>query len=283
MRLSSIYKSCSFVLMNSTAHLKTSLVISTYNWKEALELVLKSVLKQKVMPFEIVIADDGSKDDTKDLIERYKSKFKIPLHHVWQKDEGFRKSMIINKAVTKTQGDYIIQVDGDCMMHPSFIKDHLRYARQGVYLSGSRVTIKESQLESLFKEQNTRLHVFSKGIKKRGRALHLPLLSTFYKESDGFNLKNRGCNMSFAKKDFIAVNGYNEDFEGWGREDSELGRRFHNYGLLNRRLKNIAIVYHIYHYEKPKDNLDDNHQMEVDAVKNKTVWCEHGIDKYLSE
>jgi len=261
----------------------TSLVISTYNWKEALELVLKSVLKQNIMPSEIVIADDGSKDDTKLLIEQYTSKFEIPLHHVWQEDEGFRKSMIINKAVAIAEGDYIIQVDGDCIMHPSFIKDHLRYAREGVYLSGSRVTIKESHLDTLFKKQQTRFNILSKGLKKRGRALHLRLLSTFYKENDGFNLKNRGCNMSFAKEDFIGVNGYNEDFEGWGREDSELGRRFYNYGLLNRRLKNIAIVYHIYHFEKPKDNLDENHQMEVDAVKNKTVWCKHGLDKYLSE
>lgn len=278
-----MYKSCSFALMKSQAHMKTSLVISTYNWKEALELVLKSVLKQKMMPSEIVIADDGSKADTKALIESYQAKFDIPLHHVWQEDEGFRKSMIINKAVAQAKGDYIIQVDGDCIMHPSFIKDHLRYARRGVYLSGSRVSIKESYLEPLFRKQKTRLNILSKGLKKRGRALYLPILSTFYKESDGFNLKNRGCNMSFAREDFIAVNGYNEDFEGWGREDSELGRRFHNYGLLNRRLKNIAIIYHIYHYEKPKDKLDENHQMEVDAVKNKTVWCEHGIDKYISE
>lgn len=269
--------------MKSQAHMTTSLVISTYNWKEALELVLESVLNQSVMPSEIVIADDGSKDDTKALIDSYRSKFDRPLHHVWQEDSGFRKSMIINKAVAKATGDYIIQVDGDCILHRSFIKDHLRYARQGLYLSGSRVTIKESYLKALFGNDKTRLNVFSKGIKKRGRALHLPLLSRYYKESNGFNLKNRGCNMSFAREDFIAVNGYNEDFEGWGREDSELGRRFHNYGLLNRRLKNIAIVYHIYHYEKPKDKLDENHQMEVDAVKNKTVWCDHGIDKYLSE
>lgn len=269
--------------MKLQAPMTTSLVISTYNWKEALELVLESVRRQILMPTEIVIADDGSKEDTKVLIDSFRSKLKIPIHHIWQEDKGFRKSMIINKAVAKASSEYIIQVDGDCIMHQSFIRDHMRYARQGVYLSGSRVSIRESYLHKLFENKNTQLTVFSKGIKKRGRALHLPLLSTFYKESDDFNRKNRGCNMSFARKDFIAVNGYNEDFEGWGREDSELGRRFHNYGLLNRRLKNIAIVYHIYHYEKPKDKLDENHQMEVDAVKNKTVWCDNGIDKYLSE
>ncbi|MGS2726645.1 glycosyltransferase family 2 protein [Psychroserpens sp. BH13MA-6] len=263
--------------------MKASLVISTYNWKEALELVLKSVLIQKEKPSEVIIADDGSTDETKVLIDNFRERFDIPLHHVWQEDKGFRKSMIINKAVAKAKGPYIIQVDGDCIMHPSFIKDHMRYAKKGVYLSGSRVSLKESYLKTLFKKQKLRFHMFSKGLKKRGRALYLPLLSKFYKEDEGFNLKNRGCNMSFHRDDFIAVNGYNEDFEGWGREDSELGRRFHNYGLRNRRLKNIAIIYHIYHYEKPKDKLEMNHQMEVDAVQNKTVWCDHGIDKYLNE
>ena len=270
-------------MLNTAPKIETSLVISTYNWVEALELVLKSVLKQKQMPAEIIVADDGSTEETKSLIVNYKSKFSIPLHHVWQEDKGFRKSMIINKAIANAKGNYIIQIDGDCIIHPSFVKDHLRYAKKGSYLSGSRVTLKESYLQSLFKNQKIKFNALSKGLKKRGRALHLPLLSTFYKDSEDFNLKNRGCNMSYSRADFISVNGYNEDFEGWGREDSELGRRFHNYGLLNRRLKNIAIVYHIYHYEKPKDNLSKNHEMELDAVEQKTVWCTHGIDKYLNE
>ena len=152
-----------------------------------------------------------------------------------------------------------------------------------VYLSGSRVSLQEGHLEPLFKHERIKFNIFSKGLKKRGRALYFPLLSKFYGESETFSRKNRGCNMSFFREDFIAVNGYNENFEGWGREDSELARRFHNYGLKNRRLKNIAIIYHIYHFEKPKDNLDVNHQMEMDAINKKTVWCEHGVDQYLSE
>ncbi|WP_037349017.1 glycosyltransferase family 2 protein [Sediminibacter sp. Hel_I_10] len=269
--------------MNSKAHLKASLIISTYNWKEALELVLKSVLNQKVMPSEIIIADDGSSAETKLLIDQFKTRLKIPLHHVWQEDKGFRKSMILNKAIAKACGEYIIQIDGDCIVHPSFIEDHLRYAIKGTYLSGSRVSINKDALKSIFSKQKVTYHFLSKGLKKRGRALHLPFLSRFYKASIEFNLRNRGCNMSYAREDFISVNGYNEDFEGWGREDSELGRRFHNYGLMNRRLKNIAIVYHIYHFAKPKDKLEENHQMEIFARDHKTSWCDNGIDKYLNE
>lgn len=269
--------------MKPQVNIKVSLVISTYNWKEALELVLISALNQRLMPLEIIIADDGSKDDTKVLIEAFKDKFQIPLYHVWQEDAGFRKSKIINKSIAKAKGDYIIQVDGDCIMHPSFVKDHLRYATRNVYLSGSRVSIKKPYLKTLFNTRKTKFHVFSKGIKKRGRALYLPTLSTFYKASEEFSRKNRGCNMSYYRDDFIAVNGYNEDFQGWGREDSELARRFNNYGMLNRRLKNIAIVYHIYHFVKSKDKLEKNHQMEVDAVKNKTIRCNHGVDKYLND
>ncbi|GAB5565097.1 MAG: glycosyltransferase family 2 protein [Winogradskyella sp.] len=263
--------------------MKASLVICTYNWPEALELVLKSIMVQKEMPEEVIIADDGSKEETKNLIESFKSKLSIPLHHVWQEDKGWRKSIILNKAIANARGEYIIQIDGDCILHSSFVKDHLRYARKGVYLSGSRVNIQESFLVTLFEKQKISFNFLSRGIKKRGRALHLPLLSKFYKEKDGFNRKNRGCNTSFHRDDFIAVNGYNDDFFGWGREDSELGRRFHNYGLKNRKLKNIAIVYHIYHYVKPKDGLDKNHQLEMEAKNNKTVWCDNGINKYLNE
>ena len=124
--------------------MKASLVICTYNWPEALELVLKSIMVQKEMPEEVIIADDGSKEETKNLIESFKSKLSIPLHHVWQEDKGWRKSIILNKAIANAKGEYIIQIDGDCILHSSFVKDHLRYARRGVYLSGSRVNIQES-------------------------------------------------------------------------------------------------------------------------------------------
>lgn len=258
-----------------------TLIISSYNWPEALDLVLKSVLAQKKMPDEIIIADDGSHETTKQLIEAYQAKFSIPLIHVWQEDLGFRKTVILNKAIAKSQGEYIIQADGDCILHPHFVKDHLKFSEVNTYLFGSRVNIKKPYLDTLFEFKNINFNIFSSGIKKRFRTLHIPFLTSFYKKQITFSKKYRGCNTSYFKKDFIAVNGYNENIEGWGREDSELALRFHNYGLLARRLKFAGIVYHIFHDEKSKHNLNLNNEIETKTLTEKIIWTPNGIDKYL--
>ena len=261
--------------------MKTSLLISTYNWPEALELVLLSVIKQKVLPNEVIIADDGSSGETLNLIERFKTKFSIPLLHVWHEDEGFRKSIILNKAIAKTNGDYIIQVDGDCILHQNFIKDHLDNRAEHTYLYGARVNIKQSFLKTLFVTKKIHFNAFSKGINKRTRAIYNVLLGSFSKPHDAFSDKFRGCNTSFLKTDFIAINGYNEDFKGWGREDSELALRFHNNKLKAKRLRYIGIVFHIYHHEKSRDRLTINDEIEQNTINNKLVWTKNGIDKYL--
>ncbi|MBO3116193.1 glycosyltransferase family 2 protein [Winogradskyella sp. DF17] len=263
--------------------MKSSLVISTYNWPKALQLVLKSLNAQTRMPNELIIADDGSTGATKKLIAEFKNTTKIPVRHIWHEDNGFRKAEILNKAIAQSSGDYIIQVDGDCIMHPRFIEDHLGFAQKNTYLYGSRVNIQHNHLEQLFSDHQTRFSMFSKGIKKRTRAVHLPLLSYLYLAKHKHSKKYRGCNTSFFKSDFIAVNGYNEDFKGWGREDSELAMRFYNAGLRSRRLRYRGIVYHIYHYEKPKDRLALNNDIEQNTIKMKLVWAENGINKYIKE
>src|SRR5687767_6249148 len=113
----------------------TSLSIATYNWPSALELSLQSVLAQSVLPAEILIADDGSGEDTRRLIERYQVNFPVPLIHVWQPDEGFQLARIRNKAISVSKGDYILQIDGDVILHPQFIKDHIRFARRNCYVT----------------------------------------------------------------------------------------------------------------------------------------------------
>ncbi|MBR9847460.1 MAG: glycosyltransferase [Algicola sp.] len=263
--------------------MKSTLVISTYNWPQALKLVLLSALNQTQLPDEIIVADDGSTHETKELIESFKSKFNIPLVHVWHEDDGFRKSVILNKAIAQAKGDYIIQADGDCILHSNYVEDHLHFAEKNTYLFGSRVNIQEAHLDALFRAQQIRFNAFSKGIKKRTRAMHVPFLSQFYKASDQFSKKYRGCNTSYFKSDFIAVNGYNEDFKGWGREDSELALRFHNYGLKGRRIRYRGIVFHIYHNEKSKSRLEINNEIELNTIANKSVWCKHGVDQYLGE
>ena len=261
--------------------MKVALLIATYNWPQALTLVLKSVLLQTVLPDEILIADDGSDVETKQVIAQFQHKSPVPIRHFWQEDKGFRKSKILNKTLAETASAYIIQVDGDCILHPKFIEDHLNAKAKGVYLYGSRVNILPKAIDSILSQQTISYNLFSKEIKNKTRTLHFPLLSNLYKPHDGISKKFRGCNVSFWRDDFIAVNGYNEDYEGWGREDSDLVIRMGNHGVKARRLRYAGIVYHLYHPINSKDNVEINDKMQSDTLANKTVRITNGIDQYL--
>ncbi len=261
--------------------MKNTLLISTYNWKEALDLVLQSIEKQSQQPDELIIADDGSTLETKEIIDDFKKAVNFPVKHVWHEDKGFRKSTILNKAIAQSSGEYIIQADGDCILHRDFVKDHIRFSQAGIFLYGSRVNIQKEFLPTLFSKQVVSFTLFSKGIKKRTRALHVPFLSSFYQPESHLPSKLRGCNISFWKDDFIHVNGYNEELTGWGREDSELFARILNSGVKARRIRYAGIVYHIWHKELSKDNLKRNTKLQQQTMDRKITFCENGIDKYL--
>ncbi|MAZ71892.1 MAG: glycosyl transferase [Flavobacteriaceae bacterium] len=261
--------------------MKTSLLISTYNWPEALELVLKSAENQTVPPHEILIADDGSTQETTQFIHTFKKRSKIPVVHVWHEDDGFRRSAILNKTIAKATGDYIVQTDGDCILHKDFIKDHNRFAAKNTYLYGSRVNILEDYVKTLFDTKQIDFSVFSKGIKKRTRGLRVPLFSRMYTSKTNLSKKLRGCNVSFWKSDFIAVNGYNEAMTGWGREDSELIIRMMNTGIKGRRLRYSGIVYHIWHKTSSQNNLNKNDAIQQEAIAKNIQRCDNGIAKYL--
>jgi len=258
-----------------------TLVASTYNWPEALELLLLSVLNQSVLPNEVIIADDGSGEDTKNLIENFKKTFPVPLVHIWQEDLKNRKSRIMNKAIAAAKYDYIVEIDGDIILNKHFIEDHLAYAQKGHYLFGSRVNIQEKLLPELFSEKNIDFNFFSKGIKKRSRTMRIPFLMNFAKSVDKCSKKLRGCNMSFWKEDFIKINGYNESIVGWGMEDSEMIQRLHNIEIKGKRLKYTGIVYHIYHKEQSRNNVPVNSEIENQTIKNKLTSVEKGVDQFL--
>ena len=261
--------------------LKATLLITTYNWSEALQLVLLSAKNLSVQPYEIIIADDGSKDQTKLLIEKFIKNSNLSIRHIWHEDKGFRRSAILNKAIAQAEGDYIIQLDGDCIMHKDFVKDHITASRENTYLFGSRVTIKKEMLPGIFESQKIRFGFFDKGISKRTRNLRIPLFSKWYASKPQISKKMRGCNLSYWKKDFINVNGYNEDIEGWGREDSELILRMLHSGVLGKRLRYAGIIYHIWHRVLPKDKLDRNNELQEKTMLEKIKRCTNGIDKYL--
>jgi predicted glycosyltransferase involved in capsule biosynthesis len=187
----------------------------------------------------------------------------------------------MNKAIASAKYEYIVEIDGDIILHKEFVKDHLSLAEKNVFLYGSRVNIQKDYLATLFKKKQIQFNIFSKGIKKRGRTLHIPFLANRYKKEDGRSSKLRGCNMSFWRSDFIEINGYNEDLNGWGMDDSEMIQRIINIGVKGKRLKFKGIVYHIYHKEQDKNMVYLNEILEKETTKKKLTYIEKGINQYL--
>ncbi len=260
--------------------MRTSLIISTYNWPEALELVLKSVLLQSVLVDEVIIADDGSSETTRLIVEKYINTTKNPIYHIWHKDVGFRKTKILNKAFLACSGDYVIQIDGDIILHKNFIKDHIKNAEENRFIHGGRVFLSQKITLERFKTKEINFHFFNYGITNRINTIYSPFLSNFFNYKSITLSKTRGCNFSCWKKDFIMVNGYNEDMLGWGFEDSELSVRLINKGLFKKRLKFSALTYHLYHQNKSKSDISRNANILQNSVDKQSVTCENGINNY---
>lgn len=261
--------------------LNVSLIISTYNWPGALRLCLQSALHQSVLPNEIIIADDGSNNDTKELIESFKEISNIPIIHVWHEDKGFRKTIIMNEAFTKVSYPYIIQIDGDIILHKDFIKDHIRFARMNSFVSGSRVIIDEKLTQTLIQKKQWRFSIFTNGLHNRLNGIRIPFLSKLqenYRKNDIIYV--RGCNMAFWKKDIMAVNGYDEEITGWGREDNELAARMINIGICKRVIKFSAIAFHLHHNLRSRDFVDQNDVILNQTLMEKRTRCTQGIDSH---
>lgn len=225
----------------------TSLLITTYNSPDLLDLCLRSVATLSEMPDEILIADDGSGEPTAEVVRHYAATLPVKVKHVWQEDKGFRAGASRNKAIAASECDYIIQIDGDIVMHPDFIADHKRFARRGAFVAGSRKLLTKEATDAL--KRNPDLKRLFKAAPLRCYAL--TLLFRNLRASDGTYA--RSCNMAAWRDDLMAVNGYNEEISGWGREDSELSWRLMNFGLKKRFLKFGAIEFHLYHHENSRE------------------------------
>ena len=258
-----------------------SLVIATYNWSEALGVVLASVRAQAVLPGEVVIADDGSGDATRELIVRESASFPVPLRHVWHEDDGFRLGAIRNKAMAAATGEYIVQLDGDLVLHPRFVESHVEFAERGSYVQGSRAMLDARRTEETLRAGRVVAGAFSPGVRNRVNALHLPWLSPLIGGPTDPLRRTRGCNMAFWRADVVRVNGYNEEIAGWGREDSELAARLQNSGVRRRNLKFSAVAWHLHHRTQPQDALGRNHDIYERTCREGLTRCARGIDQWL--
>lgn len=257
-----------------------SLVVTTYNWKEALELVLLSALKQSVLPDEIIVADDGSRDDTKELIESFAKNSKIPLLHSWQEDDGFRAAQSRNRAIAKSSCEYIVLIDGDMILHPDFIKDHKRFAKKGYFMQGGRVLLGEERSKELLASKELLVSPFDKDITNRKNAIQCDFLSNLFSLKSEKLSGIKTCNLAIYKSDCYKVNGFNDDFVGWGREDSEFIVRIFNAGIKRQNIKFNAIAYHIWHNENSRESLESNDKILENSIEQSLSFCENGIDKY---
>ena len=258
---------------------EVSLLIATYNWKEALRLSLLSAFAQTVLPKEILVADDGSKDDTRLLIEEMQKISPVPIIHIWHEDNGFRLSEIRNKAISRATGDYIIQIDGDIIMNRHFVEDHLDVACEGYFVCGSRILLSPEYSTLLLEGKKDICSISRRALNGIRCRFLRSYLSDRYKKNDIMRL--RGCNMAFWRKDLIAVNGYNESFASWGHEDSELAYRLIFKGVKKRFLKMGGVAFHLYH--QMASRIGEPEQMTVlkQNVMDKNSWTVNGLDKHL--
>lgn len=267
--------------------MRISLIVTTYNWKEALALVLHSAAAQSRLPDEVIVADDGSRDDTRSLIRELARAYPVPLRHVWQEDRGFRVARCRNRAIAAARGDYVISIDGDLVLHRHFVADHLSLASPKRFLQGGRLRASPRETARLLAGGRPR---FDWGMDgdfthrwdfKRRHALRCPWLAWCM----GGRGRVMGCNMSFWRADLLRVNGFDERMEGYGDEDLELAARLLNAGLRQRQLKFAALALHLDHPTRASafDPSTPNKQILTATEELGLTHCERGISDHLVE
>ncbi|MDO9041549.1 MAG: glycosyltransferase family 2 protein [Desulfocapsaceae bacterium] len=262
--------------------MRTSLIITTYNWKEALELSLLSVFNQSQLPDEIIIADDGSDNATKEIIERLAKDSPVPLIHSWQQNKGFRLARSRNKAIAKSTGEYLILIDGDILLEQHFVADHIQAANAGFFVQGSRVLLNKKITQQTLQNKELRVCICAIGIENRKNCLRSNLLSRLFSFSSKKLTGIKTCNFAFWKKDAQAVNGFNEEFLGWGREDSEFTARLLNNGIKRQNIRFNALAYHLYHPINSRKSLEANDAILANTCDQQLTWCDKGLAQHLT-
>jgi glycosyltransferase involved in cell wall biosynthesis len=264
-------------------------VITTYNSPIWLGKVLTGYESQSLKNFRVIVADDGSTDKTRVLVENFRARNILDIDHVWHEDEGFRKCQILNKAIAETTCDYLIFTDGDCIPAPDFIKKHKALASRATFLSGGYIKLTMPVSVAITEQDISSGQVFEPSwLVEHGQ----PKTHKLWKlsKSDTFkSLMNRvtpaaaswnGMNSSTWTKDLIAVNGFNEDMQ-YGGLDRELGERLWNYGHKSKQIRYSTVCLHLDHtrgYAKP-EIWAENKAIRKAVKEQRTFWAVNGIEK----
>lgn len=262
-------------------------VISTYNKPSYLKLTLEGYCHQTRKVDEVVIADDGSKEETRQLIDSYRDR--LPIKHVWHEDRGFQKSEILNKALLAAEADYLIFTDQDCIPREDFVAVHAAHAEQGYFLSGGYFKMIMPVTEQVSEREIESGEVFSIGwLRSKGQPWSFRLTKLFRSEWYAWLLNHitpaaaswNGCNASGWRKDMLAINGYNEDMH-YGGQDREFGERLWNMGIRSKQLRYSAIVMHLDHkrpYKTP-ETLAKNKAIRKHTREAHVIKTPNGIEK----
>ncbi len=265
----------------------TSVIISTYNQPLWLEKVLLGYMQQDFRDFEVIIADDGSCDITKNLINKYRNKTFYPIKHVWQEDLGFRKTKILNQAILASNSDYLIFTDGDCIPKNDFVATHIAYRTHKRFLSGGYIKLNRPLSQKISKSDIENQLCFDKnwlvenGQKNSFKLVKLdrsPILKSILNRVTTTAPTWNGHNSSGWKADILGVNGFDERMV-YGGEDRELGERLSNKGIKAKQIRFSAICLHLDHdrnYEKPA-GWKENNSIRKKTVSEKITWTNHGI------
>jgi glycosyltransferase involved in cell wall biosynthesis len=268
-----------------------SVIISTYNWPEALEAVVEGFFSQSDMDFEIVIADDGSGEATRACVDRLRARSPVPLRHVWQPDVGYRLAMSRNRGIRACGGDYVVVVDGDCVPQRNFVAQHRKLARRGFMVTGSRILLDPSasarvlagqlDLQSIGLVDKLRLRM-SGGANKLAQMLWT--LPDVGREKSRFSFRRiKGCNMGIWRDDLERINGFDESFQGWGHEDADLVVRLFHAGVMRKDGAFSTEVFHLWHREAKRDQESSNKRVVLERAANKTPPADRGLRDHLEE
>jgi len=267
-----------------------SVIITTYNHPTWLRKVLHGYLFQSHVDFELVIADDGSGEETKAVIEEFKEgNPEQEVQHIWHEDKGFRKTVILNKALLATKYDYVLFTDGDCIPRTDFLATHIENAEEGFFLSGGYCKLPMDLSNNLTLDDISSGRAFDaswakrNGLRKKRLLTRLSLTPRLGKIADSITPTKatwNGQNSSTFKKNLLAVNGFNEIME-YGGLDRELGERLANLGLKSKQIRERAITLHLDHSRgyKTKETLQKNMALRKNAIDQKLTWIPDGFNK----
>lgn len=265
-----------------------SVIVSTYNRPDALFCVLNSLNEQASLVFDVVIADDGSSSETKELIAKFENISNLKIQHIWQEDDGFRAAQIRNKAAAKSKGDYLIFLDGDCVVFPDFIGKHMQLAENGYFVRGSRVMMSETytqefidniQAPSKLKFHDLLMLWKADKIKRIFPLVRLPFgWLRKLKKKKWYGVKT--CNLGMWRKDFMVINGFDEEYIGWGHEDADLAIRLINNHVYRKEGVNAVSVLHLWHSLNDRSHLEDNEKRLKERLGSNTTRIVNGVSQY---